>query len=122
MDMTRKEIDDGFTDLENHCRKTFIEENERIDRVTLKLETESINWAEVDIGMRGHPARNIISMLEINRSYLMYSEDREKLKVKILDYGRKLVELKIITQEYLDDEISVHEAAIAEALAVKDNQ
>ena len=122
MDMTRKEIDDGFTDLESHCRKTVIEENERIDRVTLNLENQSINWTEVDISVRGHPARNIISMLEMNRSYLMLSEDRGKLKVRILAYGRKLVELKIITQEYLDDAISVHEAEIAEAIAEKDNQ
>ena len=58
----------------------------------------------------------------MNRSYLMLSEDRGKLKVRILAYGRKLVELKIITQEYLDDAISVHEAEIAEAIAEKDNQ
>lgn len=121
MDMTRKEIDDAFTDLEKHCRKTFIEENERIDRVTLKLENESINWNEVDTGVRGHPARNFITMLEINRSYLMTPEDREKLNVRILAYGRKLVELKIINQEYLDDAIAVHEKEIAEGKAEKDN-
>jgi hypothetical protein len=116
-----EEEKEGF-DLEALCRQSVIEENKAIDGAFSKLETKTIDWGAVDLDVRGHPSRNFSMMLDMNSHYVMHSEDRAKSRIKILAYGQKIVDLKIITQEDFSDAIAVNEARLEKANADKDGQ
>jgi len=103
-------------DLERICQESVVSEKIALDNAFSRLEAPNINWKAVDAGARGHPARNIISMLEMNRHYVMHPEDRANSKIRILSYGKRAIELNIITQSYFDDAVAEHDNEIEKAI------
>jgi len=89
-------------DLDAACNKTFSSDKDMISKAWDFLQRD-FDWSNIPCDVRGHPVRRFKKLLESNNLGVLRPDQREQLRLEILAYGERLVEIDLLSRADFED-------------------